>query len=69
MSTSNNNKEFFYFIGLILNIISLILVLVLTILSGVQYNFININWAKINAYQNLGDYELSLCIIYIFCCI
>ena len=69
MCTSNYYKETVFFTGLILNIISSIIVLVLIILSGVQYNFININWAKINAYQNLGDYELSLCIIYIFCCI
>ena len=69
MCTSNYYKETVFFFGLILNIISSIIILILIILSGVQYKFININWAKINAYQNLGDYELSLCIIYIFCCI
>ena len=69
MCTSNYYKETVFFVGLILNTISSIIILVLIILSGIQYNFININWAKINPYQNLGDYELSLCIIYIFCCI
>ena len=69
MITSNFYKETVFFTGLIINAISSALVLILIILSGVQYNYININWAKINAYQNLGDYELSLCIIYVFCCI
>ena len=69
MITSNFYKENVFFTGLILNAISSTFVLILIILSGIQYNYININWAKINAYQNLGDYELSLCIIYVFCCI
>ena len=55
--------------GLILNIISSTIVVILMILSGIQYKYININFTKINIYQNLKDFQLSFCIIYFFCCI
>ena len=62
-------KETVFLIGLILNITSSILLVILFILCGVQYNYLNINFTKINSYQNLNDFQLSLCIIYVFCCI
>ena len=55
--------------GLILNIISTIIIIVLIVLCGVQYKYIDIDFAKINAYQNLKAFQLSFCIIYILCCI
>jgi hypothetical protein len=58
-----------FFTGLILNIICSIIEIVLIILCGIQYRYIDIQWAKINAYQNLCDFELSFCILYIFTCI
>lgn len=69
MCTTNFYKETVFLTGLILNIISSAIIIVLIILCGVQYKYININWGKINSFQNLCDYELSLCIIYIFCCV
>ena len=62
-------KENVFLSGLILNIISTIIIIVLIVLCGVQYKYIDINFAKINAYQNLKDFQLSFCIIYILCCI
>ena len=62
-------KENVFLSGLILNIISSIIIIVLIVLCGIQYKYIDIDFAKINAYQNLKDFQLSFCIIYIFCCI
>ena len=62
-------KKNVFLSGLFLNIISSLLVLILIILCGVQFKYINNNFTKLNPYQNLCDFELSFCIIYIFCCI
>ena len=62
-------KENVFLSGLILNIISSIIIIVLIVLCGIQYKYIDIDFAKINAYQNLKDFQLSFCIIYLFCCI
>ena len=62
-------KETVFYIGLILNIISSVILVVLFILCGIQYKYININFTKINSNQNLNDFQLSLCLIYVFCCI
>ena len=62
-------KENVFLSGLIFNIISSIIIVTLIILFGIQYKYININFAKINIYQNLKDFQMSFCIIYIFCCI
>ncbi len=62
-------KENVFLTGLILNIISSVIIIILIILCGIQYNYIKINWTKINPYQNLCDFELSFCILYFFTCI
>jgi len=69
MFTENLHKETVFFIGLILNIITSVFSVVLIILSGVQYKYININWTKINFFRDLNDLELSSCIINVICCI
>ena len=62
-------KKTVFLTGLIINIISSALLVVLIILCGIQYNYININFTKINSYQKLSDFQLSLCILYIFTCV
>ena len=69
MLTTHFFKKNVFLTGLIVNIISTAILVALIVLCGIQYNFININFTKINSYQNLNDYQLSLCIIYIFCCV
>ena len=62
-------KKTVFLTGLIINIISSAFLVVLIILCGIQYNYININFAKkLNSYQKLSDFQLSLCILYIFTC-
>lgn len=62
-------KKTVFLTGLIINIISSTLLIILIILCGIQYNYININFTKINTYQRLSDFQLSLCILYIFTCV
>ena len=61
-------KENVFLIGLILNCVCSAISIVLIILCGVQYKYININWTKLNFFHNLKDLELSSCIINIICC-
>ena len=63
------HKATVFLTGLILNIISSVIVIVLIILCGIHFKYIDIKWANINEYQNLCDFELSFCILYIFTCI
>lgn len=67
--TTNLYKANVFLIGLVLNCICSGLSLILIILCGIQYKYININWTKLNFFQNLHDLELSSCIINIICCI
>ena len=69
MFTSNLYKENVFLIGLILNSICCAISIVLIILSGVQYKYININWTKLNFYRDLNDLELSSSILNFICCI
>ena len=62
-------KENVFLIGLILNSIASVISIVLIILCGFQYKYININWTKLNFFHSLKDFELSSCIINIICCI
>ena len=62
-------RENVFLSGLILNIISSAIIVILIILCGVQYQYIKIKFSEINSYQNICDFQLSLCIIYVFCCI
>lgn len=62
-------RENVFLSGLILNIISSIIIVILIALCGIQYQYININFTKLNSYQNICNLQLSLCIIYVFCCI
>lgn len=66
--TTNLYKANVFLIGLVLNCICSGLSLILIILCGIQYKYININWTKLNFFQNLHDLELSSCIINIICC-
>ena len=58
------HKATVFLTGLILNIISSVIVIVLIILCGIHFKYIDIKWASINEYQNLCDFELSFCNIY-----
>ena len=69
MFTTNLYKENVFLIGLILNSICFAISIILIILSGVQYKYININWTKLNFFHNLSDLELSSSIINFICCI
>ena len=62
-------KENVFLIGLILNSVCSAISLVLIILCGIQYKYININWTNLNFFHNLKDLELSSSIINIICCI
>lgn len=69
MFTTNLYKENVFLIGLILNSICCAISIVLIILSGVQYKYININWTKLNFFHNLCDLELSSSILIFICSI
>lgn len=69
MFTENMYKENVFLLGLILNSICCALALLLIILCGIQYNYIKINWTKLNFFQDLNNLELSSCILNILCCI
>ena len=62
-------KENVFLIGLILNCVCTVFSLVLLILSGIQYKYININFTKLNDFQDLNDLELSSSIINVIFCI
>ena len=61
-------KENVFLIGLILNCVCTAFSLVLLILSGIQYKYININFTKLNDFQDLNDLELSSSIINVIFC-
>ena len=67
--TENLYKENVFLIGLILNCVCSVFSLVLIILSGIQYKYININFTKLNDFKDLNDLELSSTIINTIFCI
>ena len=69
MFTENLYKENVFLIGLISNCICSAISLILIILCGIQYKYININWTELNFFKDLNDLELSSCIINIILCI
>ena len=69
MCTTHFFKKTVFLTGLIINVISSAFLVVLIILCAIQYNYININFTKkLNSQQKLSDFQLSLCILYIFTC-
>ena len=69
MFTSNLYKKNVFLIGLVLNSISSAISVALIIIAGIQYKYININWTKLNYLWNLKDFEISLSVIIVICCI
>ena len=69
MFTSKLYKKNVFLIGLVLNSISSAISVALIIIAGIQYKYININWTKLNYLWNLKDFEISLSVIIVICCL
>ena len=66
---SKLHKATVFLIGLTSNIIITILVIAELIICIINYNYININWARINIFKTLPELEISTCILYVFSCV
>lgn len=66
---TNFYKATIFKAGFVSNIFYTIFSIALLILCGIQYNIINIKWAKLNIFQCLGDLEISYIVLISLCSI